>query len=189
MKSIDITNHRFGMLTVVSKCLDRSNISSTEHGIKYWNVKCDCGTEKSVRRDHLISGHTKSCGCLHSRLGLDNPNRKGYKDISSTFWRAVRRRMREYKEKKNIESDLTIQEAYDLFLKQNKSCAYTNLPLTIGNSKIPTTASIDRIDSNKGYTVSNIQWVHASVNFIKNDFPEDEFLYFVKLIAQHKGLV
>lgn len=29
----------------------------------YWICKCDCGTVKSVRSDHLKSGATKSCGC------------------------------------------------------------------------------------------------------------------------------
>lgn len=29
---------------------------------------CDCGNEKKVRRDHLKSGATKSCGCMHSEL-------------------------------------------------------------------------------------------------------------------------
>lgn len=28
-----------------------------------WHCKCDCGNECNVIGSHLISGHTKSCGC------------------------------------------------------------------------------------------------------------------------------
>jgi hypothetical protein len=30
----------------------------------YWNCKCNCGTIKSIRYSHLISGNIMSCGCL-----------------------------------------------------------------------------------------------------------------------------
>lgn len=28
-----------------------------------WRCRCDCGALTTVRSDHLISGHAKSCGC------------------------------------------------------------------------------------------------------------------------------
>lgn len=34
----------------------------------YW-CRCDCGQLKQVRRDHLLSGATKSCGCLKRETG------------------------------------------------------------------------------------------------------------------------
>jgi hypothetical protein len=36
------------------------------HGHAYYVCRCSCGkaTEKVVREDHLLSGSTKSCGCL-----------------------------------------------------------------------------------------------------------------------------
>ena len=37
------------------------------------------------------------------------------------------------------------------------------------------TASLDRIDSSKGYTEDNIQWVHKDVNQMKMDLPEQRF--------------
>ena len=39
-----------------------------------------------------------------------------------------------------------------------------------------TTASLDRIDSSKGYTKSNIQWVHKDINKMKSDFSMLRFL-------------
>ena len=40
---------------------DDGPVSTTN---RYVKVVCDCGTIKKVRLDHLISGATRSCGCL-----------------------------------------------------------------------------------------------------------------------------
>ena len=64
-----------------------------------------------------------------------------------------------------------------------EKCSYTGLPLKF-NSKTTMsdgTASIDRIDSSKDYTIDNIQWVHKKVNTIKMNLSENDFLYFVPL--------
>ena len=56
----DITGKKFGRLTVLS--YDRTE----GKGHTYWNCKCDCGVEKSIRKDGLISGSVVSCGCYNS---------------------------------------------------------------------------------------------------------------------------
>ena len=57
---------RFGKLTVI-KFHDRVNYRS------YWKCLCDCYSNTMnviVREDHLLSGHTKSCGCLRRKNAL-----------------------------------------------------------------------------------------------------------------------
>ena len=39
--------------------------------------------------------------------------------------------------------------------------------------KLPKTASIDRIDSSKGYTKGNVQWVCVFANLAKNTFKDE----------------
>lgn len=56
----DISGQRFGSLTAM-RFLGAKNNSST------WECKCDCGNMTEVSRWKIISGHTKSCGCLHSQ--------------------------------------------------------------------------------------------------------------------------
>lgn len=51
------------------------------------------------------------------------------------------------------------------------------------------TASIDRIDSSKGYTKDNIQWVHKNVNIMKMDQTMDQFLYICKKIVDHQAKI
>ena len=54
----DITGQRFGRLLVLG--YDRTE----GKGHTYWKCKCDCGVEKSIRKDGLISGAVISCGCF-----------------------------------------------------------------------------------------------------------------------------
>jgi len=53
---------RFGRLTV--QALDVEN--SGRHRMQRWQCLCDCGRRKSVLQCHLVTGRTRSCGCLHA---------------------------------------------------------------------------------------------------------------------------
>ena len=55
----NIINEIFGRLTVISLCKERSN-----SGKARWLCQCSCGSEVTVVGSDLLSGHTKSCGCL-----------------------------------------------------------------------------------------------------------------------------
>jgi hypothetical protein len=54
----DITGRRFGSLLAVSF------YGRSPSGHYYWLCRCDCGNERGASRSHLMSGHTRSCGCL-----------------------------------------------------------------------------------------------------------------------------
>lgn len=49
---------KIGRLTVLE--------SATSNDVNHprWVCLCECGNEKTVSRSNLVSGHTKSCGCL-----------------------------------------------------------------------------------------------------------------------------
>lgn len=34
----------------------------------YWKCQCDCGETVEIRQDRLLSGTTKSCGCLQKEI-------------------------------------------------------------------------------------------------------------------------
>lgn len=70
-ESNDISGLVFGRLTVLE--LDHV----TERDRTYWLCECSCGNRVIVRRDGLVSGHTLSCGCLHSELLTDRITRHG----------------------------------------------------------------------------------------------------------------
>ena len=61
----DLTGRVFGKLTVLEQA-ERKN------GTSYWRCRCACGEETTVRYAYLLSGHTKSCGCLQRNVVSDN---------------------------------------------------------------------------------------------------------------------
>ena len=48
------------------------------------------------------------------------------------------------------------------------------------------TASLDRIDSSKGYTIDNVQWVHKKVNMMKKDMSDSEFIAWCNEISSYR---
>jgi len=62
MKLKDLTGKRYGRFTVI-KISERDSSGRTK-----WICRCDCGCEKIVCGEHLVNGHTKSCGCLRREL-------------------------------------------------------------------------------------------------------------------------
>lgn len=67
--SVDISGNRYGRLTAIS-------FSRKVNKKYYWLCKCDCGNTKEVRKDQLISGNVKSCGCLHDETFINMINRR-----------------------------------------------------------------------------------------------------------------
>lgn len=53
----DLTGQRFGRLFVVGFAKRDKNRNAM------WDVRCDCGTWKTVRMIDLVHGETVSCGC------------------------------------------------------------------------------------------------------------------------------
>lgn len=61
---------RFGRLTVISFAgIDGRNSK--------WLCKCDCGNEIVLKDHKLITGHTRSCGCLQKEVCYNAPKISG----------------------------------------------------------------------------------------------------------------
>ncbi len=143
--------------------------------------KCECGKEKDVLVDRLDSGTSRGCfSCVR---------RTQYK-LGQTYWTTIVRGA----EQRNIKIDITMEEAAQLYIKQNKKCALTGLDIDFGfNSKSDggytkeqrRSASLDRIDSTGGYTKDNIQWIHKQINVMKNRFSQEHFIEMCKLVTEN----
>ena len=93
LQSRKLLNLRFGKLRVM-------RAAGYEKRTQLWECLCDCGEYKTVTQRNLISGHTKSCGCLKTqehRLMVDGTcinvlasaklpvdNTSGHKGVSRT---------------------------------------------------------------------------------------------------------
>jgi hypothetical protein len=143
----------------------------------------------------LLSGSTKSCGKCKKRRG-DSKDFKGCGEIHGSLWSAIRRDSdRKYKKrnrskrKDGMEFTITIEYAWELFLKQNRKCVLSGIELKFSElSSTHTsvrTASLDRIDSTKGYVPGNVQWVHKKINLMKQSLADEDFIYFCKKVAEN----
>ncbi|MGV7002497.1 helix-turn-helix domain-containing protein [Priestia megaterium] len=55
----DLTGRVFGRLTVIEY-----GGFDQKHKVATWKCKCECGEEITTRKQNLLSGDTRSCGCL-----------------------------------------------------------------------------------------------------------------------------
>lgn len=131
--------------------------------------RCCCGNEIPLRVG--LFNTKSSCGCLRPRLDGK---------ITKTVVHKIRAKARD----RGITCTVTLELLQKLFDYQNGMCVYSGLPITFPSSSTDNrwTASLDRIDSSKGYIEGNVQWVHKRINSMKNDMTEKEFIELCTLV-------
>lgn len=182
MKFKDLTGKKIGKWNVLRR------IKVENRSCTLFECQCECGAIKSVLSTHLMRGNTKGCGVCGTLRGNNHPKWNGCGDISANYWCHVKRCAGGKGKRKALEFNISMEYAWNQYLKQNKKCALTNIPLTMNFARkygAEHTASIDRIDSSKGYVEGNIQWVHKHVNLMKNTLDQDYFISLCKKIASN----
>lgn len=147
-------------------------------------MQCECG---SIYKKHLgqqkTSNQCVKCYADSMRSIPHLKSRKGYKDISSSYWTALKTGAKA----RSYEFSITIEYAWNLYIKQNKKCNLSGIDLNLGYSYCTgeQTGSIDRIDNSKGYIEGNVQWVHKQINWMKHKMPQNHFIYLCKQVANN----
>ena len=172
-----LENKAFGYLTVVKR------IGSDKHRKVIWECKCKCGKICEVTTGQLVSGKTTSCGCYHKETC---GRFSGYKEISGAYWGSVK----DAATRREIEFDLPIENAWDLFVHQDRKCSLSGVELSFARNYkkdiVKQTASLDRINSAKGYTIDNVQWIHKTLNKVKWTLSNEELLDWIIKIYKHR---
>ena len=182
-KKIDLSGQKIGKWQVL--CISNKNIK----GHKTYLCQCECGAKCNIYHCHLRSG--KSSKCLKcagkENSGSNHYLYSGYGEITGNFFDQIRGQAKRSKRKyrQNLEFDLTIEFLWNLFLKQKGKCALSGQQLTMPIKKQKGTASLDRVDSKRGYMEDNVQWVHKDVNRMKNAFDQDYFIETCERIANN----
>jgi hypothetical protein len=177
-KGVDYTGKTVGDWTVLGP-MTCERVGKTSTYKTKWLCQCACGSPPHwVIKENLIRGLSTGCyRCYGARnSGKNNPNWKGFGEIPGEAFN----RVRSGANTRNIPLEITPEELHSLWIKQGRRCALTGLPLIMGD-----TASLDRIDSLKSYCVGNVQWVHKTINLMKNDFSQEVFVEMCRQVAAH----
>jgi hypothetical protein len=90
-------------------------------------------------------------------------------------------------DKMNFDFDLTLKNLVDIWLEQKGHCALTGVELSNESGSLeqknPYRASVDRIDSSKGYTKDNVRLLCHWANNAKSTYNDDLFRSMCKMAS------
>lgn len=157
-------NDRFKHLVIIKQLTE-----------KRWLCKCDCG--KTIELCNSVWKKRHSCGCLRPQ------NLSNKEQALNILWSRYKIKAK----KRDIEFDLSKSE-FESFVFS--SCTYCGqLPSTPVNSRNKELArynGIDRIDSNKPYTVDNCKTCCWICNRAKGNLSVEQYLKWLKQAYTHQ---
>lgn len=109
--------------------------------------------------------------------------------VCGTLMTYLRRKAKE----RGLSFQVTKQDLWELFLRQDGKCALSGVPITLTTvvnaqnnlDKTQMSASLDRIDNSKGYTIDNVQWIHKILNAMRRQYSVEEYVHWCTLVANH----
>lgn len=167
--------------------LGRKSFCSIGCAIQYRENNTQLTEKQKQNRENFKN----KCTGLKGNL---NPSRqKVLNDPYAQFKELFRRaKMHCSQRKDKREFSITLEDLKQQWEKQHGKCAYTNVELILpfpkkGTKYPPITkqASLDRIDSSKGYIPGNIQFVCSCINFMKSTLSDLEVKRFLKEISSY----
>lgn len=91
--------------------------------------------------------------------------------------------------RRHFDYNISLFYLKELWESQNGVCPYTGVKLKPyiwnGNPDHIFTASLDRIDSSKGYIIGNVQFVSMAANHMKSSMTHEQTVELCRIIANH----
>lgn len=150
-KLSDLKKINFGNLTVDSR------VGTTKNGRAIWRCLCNCGNYINISSASLKRGLTKSCGCLRK----DKRTSRVFKNSIHNTFIGYRSRAN----RKGIEFGISEDYLSKMLLSDCFYCQSSNYKM-----------SIDRMNSQKGYTVENSVPCCVVCNYGKGALSHTEYL-------------
>jgi hypothetical protein len=148
-------------------------------------VECQCSNCNKifeVKFHNVYKGNYKSCGCQQFQKTFNNPRWKGIGEISGSYFYSLKRGAKS----RNLQFEITLDEIWNLFQKQNYKCALSGVDLKFNSNRKAHdgNASLDRIDSSFGYIITNVQWIDKEVNYAKQEMTNEQFIKMCKKVTE-----
>jgi len=172
----NLTNRRFGRLLALE------DVGSKEKS-RQWECLCDCGNKVVKKSATLLTGRTKSCGCLRREVARARvilpPGEAVFNGIFKGYKYGAQRKGREFSLTKEQFRVFITSNCYYCGTKPNMTTSHKR-----GNGSF-VHGGIDRADNDAGYTPENSLSCCTSCNFMKSARNKDEFLSIVKRIYEN----
>lgn len=155
---------------------------SDNHYRSYFLFKCDCGNEKVILGSGVVSGNTKSCGCLFKEFGRKKRISENHSEVTAIICGYKR-----HAKDRNIPWKLKRITVESIIKEKCHYCGAnpSNIKKTknsLGNGL--KYSGIDRIDSSKGYTKSNVVPCCKVCNYAKSNMTIEEFRKWAKRLGK-----
>lgn len=175
----------FGELTIIAEAPRNPKCPAN----RQWSCRCSCGKIKVFSTSQVA--HSKSGTCGHGGKGVNKANRDIVKELGialdeATYIISFYGIYRVTAQKAGRTFELSLGQFFKL-IKQD--CSYCGIAPT---KRVWSTRSlsalvngVDRIDSEKGYTLDNTTTACAQCNIAKSDYTTTEFKAWLQRIVDH----
>lgn len=157
----EVIGLKFGRLTPIE--YDHMEIRGVNNSrFHFYKCICDCGNEKVVNKNYLLTGDTKSCGCLYIKKAktMNKKYRNSGHRKEYNAWLDAKRRCYDKNNSqycnyggRGVKMSEDWTNDFDAFFDE------------IGKAPTPK-HQLDRINNDKGYESGNVRWVTPSENLI-----------------------
>lgn len=154
--------------------------------------KCNyCGEEKPLTEFYKSQRGSKCKLCLLEQTRIYKKNRRKdsnfkskeklkYQERKIRLWANI---LLQHSKSRNIENNLSLNDIFELYEKQNGLCFWFKIPLKPSlHNKHPQQPSIDRLDRTKGYTKDNVVLTCYAANIGRNESDLDIWKNFIELL-------
>jgi hypothetical protein len=178
-----LIGQKFGRLLVL-KDLGFRLLPNRKNRSHFYLCLCDCGVEKELIAGDISCGNTKSCGCYRDQLTGDRSRlpsgEASLTCLYNNYKSSARARGHEFSLSK---SDVrTITKMPCRYCGSDPSQVFTN-----GGKASPYIYNgIDRVDSNKGYTIVNTVPCCKTCNYAKSNLTLAEFMLWLDRVAKFR---